>query len=114
MGIDIAERKRAEQELQASEARFRGLADLSSDWYWEQDENFRFTLMSGGLVNKGNFAVAKTLGKTRWELPIELGEKEWAVHRATLDAHRAFTDLDRKSTRLNSSHIQKSRMPSSA
>ena len=26
----------------------------------------------------------------------------------------AFSDLDRKSTRLNSSHIQKSRMPSSA
>ena len=26
----------------------------------------------------------------------------------------AFTDTDRKSTRLNSSHIQKSRMPSSA
>ena len=27
---------------------------------------------------------------------------------------RLMTDLDRKSTRLNSSHIQKSRMPSSA
>ena len=28
--------------------------------------------------------------------------------------HVAFLEVDRKSTRLNSSHIQKSRMPSSA
>ena len=33
----------------------------------------------------------------------------------TMDyVNEIFTDLDRKSTRLNSSHIQKSRMPSSA
>ena len=31
-----------------------------------------------------------------------------------LDRVRAFVKVDRKSTRLNSSHIQKSRMPSSA
>ena len=31
-----------------------------------------------------------------------------------LSAKTSRTDLDRKSTRLNSSHIQKSRMPSSA
>lgn len=44
-------------ELRASEARFRRLTELSSDWYWEQDENGRFTKVSGpvlemlGLVN---------------------------------------------------------------
>ena len=31
-----------------------------------------------------------------------------------IDGHHRFTALDRKSTRLNSSHSQQSRMPSSA
>ena len=34
-------------ELRESEARFRSLAELASDWYWEQDENGKFTRISG-------------------------------------------------------------------
>ncbi|MFM9969955.1 MAG: PAS domain S-box protein, partial [Burkholderiales bacterium] len=34
---DITDRKHAEQVLRESEARFRSLNALSSDWYWEQD-----------------------------------------------------------------------------
>lgn len=34
--------KRSEEAVHASEARFRSLTALSSDWYREQDENFRF------------------------------------------------------------------------
>src|SRR5581483_5166966 len=40
---DITERQRMEQQLRESEARFRALTELSSDWYWEQDAEFRFT-----------------------------------------------------------------------
>ncbi|MBE0613980.1 MAG: diguanylate cyclase [Burkholderiales bacterium] len=80
--------------LRESELRFRAVAELSSDWYWEQDANFRFTVMSGGLENKGKFVINEALGKPRWELPIELDDAEWAKHRATLQAHRAFTDFE--------------------
>ena len=38
----------------------------------------------------------------------------WAMRRATLGGLVGGLAADRKSTRLNSSHIQKSRMPSSA
>jgi PAS domain S-box-containing protein len=34
-------------ELRASEARFRRLTELSSDWYWEQNENGHFTKIFG-------------------------------------------------------------------
>jgi PAS domain S-box-containing protein len=34
-------------ELRESEARFRSLVELASDWYWEQDETGRFTKVSG-------------------------------------------------------------------
>lgn len=37
-------------ELRASESRFRRLTELSSDWYWEQDENGRFTKVSGPVL----------------------------------------------------------------
>jgi hypothetical protein len=39
---EIAELRRMQQQLRLSEARFRALTELSADWFWEQDENFRF------------------------------------------------------------------------
>jgi len=38
------------QELRDSEARYRSLAELASDWYWEQDETGRFTTVSGPVM----------------------------------------------------------------
>jgi PAS domain S-box-containing protein len=37
-------------QLQASEERFRGLTELASDWYWEQDATGRFTKVSGCVL----------------------------------------------------------------
>jgi PAS domain S-box-containing protein len=37
-------------ELQASEARYRSLTELASDWYWEQDANGDFTKVSGPVA----------------------------------------------------------------
>jgi PAS domain S-box-containing protein len=37
-------------ELRESEARYRSLTELASDWYWEQDENGRFTKVSGPVL----------------------------------------------------------------
>jgi hypothetical protein len=37
-------------ELRESEARFRSLTELASDWYWEQDEAGEFTKVSGPVL----------------------------------------------------------------
>ena len=37
-------------ELRESEARYRSLTELASDWYWEQDENGSFTKVSGPVL----------------------------------------------------------------
>ncbi|HSW03098.1 EAL domain-containing protein [Aquabacterium sp.] len=87
-------RKHREEALRDSEARFRGLCELSSDWYWEQDAELRFTVMSGGFLNKGNFRIDKALGKRRWELPVVASDADWAAHRATLEARQPFTDFE--------------------
>ena len=38
-------------ELRESEARFKGLTELASDWYWEQDETMKFTKVSGPVLD---------------------------------------------------------------
>jgi CheY-like chemotaxis protein len=37
-------------ELRESEARFKSLAELASDWYWEQDDAGNFTKISGPVL----------------------------------------------------------------
>ena len=37
-------------ELRESEARYRSLTELASDWYWEQDQDGKFTKVSGPVL----------------------------------------------------------------
>ncbi|GMV58882.1 MAG: hypothetical protein AMXMBFR72_19830 [Betaproteobacteria bacterium] len=81
-------------EAQTQEGRFRAMLAIASDWYWEQDEQFRFTYISSAVENKTGIAPNTHLGKTRWELPeLELTDAQWAAHRADLDAHRPFRNF---------------------
>jgi len=88
---DITARAKAEQALRDSEARFRSLTALSSDWYWEQDAEFRFCRLEGRHVSGDNAAFQSELGKTSWQLGFEI-EGGWEAHRAVLDKHQAFHD----------------------
>ncbi|MBZ0124759.1 MAG: PAS domain S-box protein [Rhodocyclaceae bacterium] len=81
-------------ELQQREEMFRDLAELSSDWFWEQDADFRYKAADGEVESKGKFRVGDMLGKTRWELPIVgVSEEEWARCRAQLERHEPFRDF---------------------
>jgi diguanylate cyclase (GGDEF)-like protein/PAS domain S-box-containing protein len=90
---DVTSLKDAEAALRASEARFRDLTEMSSDWYWEQDEELRFTQVSSR--NRGfNLEASQQLGKRRWETPIEgVSEEQWRAHRALLEARQPFQDF---------------------
>ena len=89
------QRKQAEQGLRESEARFRSLTELSSDWYWEQDAEFRFTRLEGRhKVNGESLEGEDCLGRRRWETGLEIeSEGGWDAHRALLAAQRPFRDL---------------------
>ncbi len=91
------ERKQTEQALIESEERFRSLTGLSSDWYWEQDEHFRFTVMSEGVARVGGMVPERLLGKTRQELAVDLQATDpaaWGAHRQTLQEHQPFFNLE--------------------
>jgi diguanylate cyclase (GGDEF)-like protein/PAS domain S-box-containing protein len=78
-----------EERLRESEERFRSLTELSSDWYWEQDAEFRFTRLEGQAVINGETASEGYLGKTRWEVGLE-PEGGWDAHRVLLNRHQPF------------------------
>ena len=90
---DITERVVAQEALRESEERFRSLTGLSSDMYWEQDQQFRFTSMTGS--ERGNTRSAQSIGRTRWEQNYtNMTADQWAEHIAVLEAHRPFRDME--------------------
>jgi diguanylate cyclase (GGDEF)-like protein/PAS domain S-box-containing protein len=95
MGTDISDRLRTEAELKASEQRFRDLVSLSTDWYWEQDAEFRFTRFSGPALERIGIDLSTILGKSRWEVGQFDGvtPEQWQAHQEALRAHLPFRDF---------------------
>ena len=80
-------------ELRASEARFRRLTELSSDWYWEQNENGHFTKIFGPVLEMLGIRVDDALGNTREERGARWNEAERKILEANLAARRPFLDF---------------------
>jgi diguanylate cyclase (GGDEF)-like protein/PAS domain S-box-containing protein len=94
---DVTARKEAEHKLAESEARLRSLLELTSDEYWEQDEQFRFTLSPlSGAFRASGAPLPSLIGKTRWELDCTVGvsDEQWAAHRMQLEAHQPFRNFE--------------------
>ncbi len=79
---DIAERKKAERELQESEARFSGILDIAMDAIISTDESQHIIMFNEGAEEVFNYSPNEVLGK-----PIEvlIPEKFHEVH----DSHIA-------------------------
>lgn len=93
---DISNEREILDALIKSESRFRALTELSSDWYWEQDAEMRFTLLSTTRAQPDlNVDLAQYLGLCRWDNPIaEASADHWAAHRARLERREPFANFE--------------------
>ncbi len=80
-------------ELRESEARYRSLTELASDWYWEQDEKMNFTKVSGPVLEMLGIRVSP-LGAEADVLEVAgWNEEERKLLQATIAARRPFLDF---------------------
>lgn len=85
----------AEQALRDSEGRFRSLSDMSSDFFWEQNELCQYTAFSGQRAGDLLARNVISLGLRAWENPRITGyQNEWAAHRQIAEAHLPFRDFE--------------------
>jgi PAS domain S-box-containing protein len=86
-------------ELEESEARYRALTELASDWYWEQNEDGDFTKVSGPVLEMLGIRVDSFTGNKFSGIRDYSGESdrnldELAALQAKIAARESFLDFD--------------------
>ena len=81
---DVTERKRAEEALRESEAKFRDYAESASDWFWEIGPDYKFTLLTENAFGSD---AADRIGTACWDraLDLETEPEKWRLLLATLE-----------------------------
>jgi len=82
-------------ELRESEARYRSLTELASDWYWEQDERGEFTKVSGPVLEMLGFRVGPLVVDSPVDADADDGwdmTERQSLH-ASIAARRPFIDF---------------------
>ena len=80
-------------ELRESEARYRSLTDLASDWYWEQDDAGIFTRVSGPVQEMLGIRVAPFVDAPDEPAAAGWNETEREELRAKIAARQPFLDF---------------------
>jgi PAS domain S-box-containing protein len=92
---DIAERKRAEEALRLSEARFRDITFTMADWVWEVDAQGRYTFVSDSVVKVLGLEAAGIIGLTPFDLmPPEEAARVRAKFEEVTHQKLPFSDLE--------------------
>ena len=91
----VIERNNAAERLRQSEARYRQVAEVSSDWVWEMDADLRFSHFAEGFQRLTGIDPAFWLGRTREEASAaeDMEKPHWQRHRDDLAARREFRDF---------------------
>lgn len=90
-------------ELQASEARFRRLTELSSDWYWEQDESGKFTKIFGPVLEMLGLRLDDAMGTIREDQGASWDKTERETLEDNLATSRPFLDFVYSRTNVDGS-----------
>jgi PAS domain S-box-containing protein len=81
-------------ELRESEARYRSLTNLASDWYWEQDEIGNFTKVSGPVLEMLGVQVDAFVGEKSNDRVTGWNEAERQALQAKIADRQPFLDFE--------------------
>jgi len=89
-----AENARLRNKITDSERFYDVIGLMSSEMFWQTDEQHRFIYMSPAVVEAVDVPMSDQLGKTRAELAADdLNKPEWRQHLEDLAAHRPFRNF---------------------
>ncbi len=92
---DVTERRRAEEALRESEARFRDLVETTSDWVWEVDAEGVYTYTSPQVRNLLGYEPEEVLGRTPFELmPPGEAQRVRGIFRTAVAQQRPLSSLE--------------------
>ena len=94
------------QELRISEARFRSLTELASDWYWEQDENGAFTKVSGPVLEMLGVQVDALIDTPPGAQQTGWNESERSALLKRIAAREPFLDFHLSRQEVDGEHRQ--------
>ena len=86
-------RRQAGKLLAFNEQRFRDIAEMASDWFWEMDENLRVTYVSHRLREITGFGADHFQGKRRRDLVNNILRSELEAHEKILRERKPFRDF---------------------
>jgi PAS domain S-box-containing protein len=90
--LDVTERKRAEEALQESQAKFHDYAESASDWLWEVGPDYKFTFLTENAFGSD---PAHRIGAAFWDhaLDLEAEPEKWRLVWDALESRKPFRDL---------------------
>jgi len=95
---DITDRRQVEARLRENEQRFHDFTSATADWwFWEMDDELRFSYFSENAATATGQAVTELLGKRRQDLaaPTETAEQQkWLQHFYDLEHHRVIRQFE--------------------
>ncbi len=93
-------------ELRAREQRFRHFADAASDFYWEMDQDLRFSYFSSRMSEIAGVSAKQMLGRTREETGNPgVAADYWQRHLDDLKAHRPFRGFEHPRTKPDGTRV---------
>ncbi|HEC14428.1 MAG TPA: PAS domain S-box protein, partial [Rhodospirillales bacterium] len=90
----VVARSQALSRLRESEGRFKDFSESASDWFWEMDENLRFSYFSDRFTSISGVAEKDLLGKSRRESGLDMEDEQVVRNIETLEAHRSFKNFE--------------------
>jgi PAS domain S-box-containing protein len=93
--LDETEHLEIRKAVEDSQDRLHSIEKSSQEWFWEQDEQHRFTRVTGGKHGRPFGDTRQAIGRRRWEVPGAVPlHSTWQAHMAVLEARQPFREFE--------------------